>query len=563
MTRVATQAVNIAHQLPLFASEMDVADTVRFASAKAPYHWQDKAVREIQSAKQDGIDQAWFILNMASTGCGKTTANAKLMQALSPDGKVMRYTLALGLRSLTLQTGSEYRERMHLTKDELAVIIGSQAIEALYQQEKNENTESEQKSSPCEIGGSGEEELLEDMLSFEDNFTHDQLKYLDIYLDGRKNPQAKKNGAFLFKPVLVATIDQIIRATEVTRGGKGLLPFLRMMSADLVIDEVDDFSPEDLTAVARLVHLAGVLGRNVILSSATIPPDLAQGMYQAYQDGLCCYNAFSDQAKSMTAVWVDEFRSASSAIPLQQPNQYGLAHKNFIEKRVKKLRTQVVKRKAVVISCQPQATKELSWQSYVEAMKQAVQQLHSNHHVIDEKTGKEVSFGLVRLANINPCVNMTLSLLSADWPDDTAVFLMCYHSRQVLLLRHEQETYLDYVLRRKHEKEKRVSFQDTVLRAHLDRNQKQRCIFLVIATPVEEIGRDHDFDWAIVEPSSYRSIIQLAGRVYRHRPCLQDISAPNIGVMQFNWKGMANPGQRVVFCRPGFEKNSALSVAEP
>lgn len=256
----------------------------------------------------------------------------------------------------------------------------------------------------------------------------------------------------------------------------------------------------------------------------------------------------------MTAVWVDEFRSASSAIPLQQPNQYGLAHKNFIEKRVKKLRTQVVKRKAVVIPCQPQATKELSWQSYVEAMKQAVQQLHSNHHVIDEKTGKEVSFGLVRLANINPCVNMTLSLLSADWPDDTAVFLMCYHSRQVLLLRHEQETYLDYVLRRKHEKEKRVSFQDTVLRAHLDRNQKQRCIFLVIATPVEEIGRDHDFDWAIVEPSSYRSIIQLAGRVHRHRPCLQDISAPNIGVMQFNWKGMANPGQRVVFCRPGFEK---------
>lgn len=127
---------------------------------------------------------------------------------------------------------------------------------------------------------------------------------------------------------------------------------------------MDDFLPEDLTAVARLVHLAGVLGRNVILSSATIPPDLTQGMYRAYQDGLCCYNAFSDQAKTMTAVWVDEFRSASSAIPLQQPNQYGLAHKNFIEKRVKKLRTQVVKRKAVVIPCQPQATKNLSWQSY-------------------------------------------------------------------------------------------------------------------------------------------------------------------------------------------------------
>lgn len=559
LTRVAAQAVNIAHQLPLFVGEMDVTDTVRFTPAKAPYQWQDKAVREIQAAKQEGAEQAWFILNMASTGCGKTTANAKLMQALSPDGKSMRYTLALGLRSLTLQTGSEYRERMHLTKDELAVIIGSSAVEELYRQEKQSDAAdtvvSEEKGSSCEIGGSGEEELLEDMLSFEENFTHEQLKYLDIYLDGRRNPQARKNGAFLFKPVLVATIDQIIRATEVTRGGRGLLPFLRIMSADLVIDEVDDFSPENLTAVARLVHLAGMLGRNVILSSATIPPDLAQGMYQAYQDGLCCYNAFSDQAKSMTAVWVDEFRSASSAIPLQQPNQHGLAHKNFIEKRVKKLRTQVVKRKAVVLPCQPQATKETSWQSYVVVTQQAVLQLHEVHHVVDEKTGKEVSFGLIRFANINPCVNMALSLLSADWPDDTAVFLMCYHSRQVLLLRHEQETYLDHVLRRKQEKEAPVSFQDTVLRDHLDRSQKQRCIFLVIATPVEEIGRDHDFDWAIVEPSSYRSIIQLAGRVYRHRPCLQDISAPNIGVMQFNWQGMVNSGQRAVFCRPGFEKN--------
>ena len=555
LTRVAAQAVNIAHQLPLFASEMDVADTVRFTPSKAPYQWQDKAVREIQSTNQNGMEQAWFILNMASTGCGKTTANAKLMQALSPDGKAMRYTLALGLRSLTLQTGSEYQERMHLTKDELAVIIGSSAVEELYHQEQQSDAaDSEEKGSPCDIGGSGEEELLEDMLSFEDNFTHEQLKYLDIYLDGRRNPQAKKNGAFLFKPVLVATIDQIIRATEVTRGGKGLLPFLRMMSADLVIDEVDDFSPEDLTAVARLVHLAGMLGRNVILSSATIPPDLAQGLYQAYQDGLCCYNAFSDQAKTMTAVWVDEFRSASAVIPLQQPNQYRLAHESFIEKRVKKLRTQVVKRKAFVIPCQPQATKETSWQSYVVAIQQAVLQLHGAHHVVDEKTDKEVSFGLVRFAHIDPCVNMALSLLSADWPDDTAVFLMCYHSRQVLLLRHEQEAYLDYVLRRKQEKGERVVFQDNVLRTHLDRGQKQRCIFFVIATPVEEIGRDHDFDWAIVEPSSYRSIIQLAGRVHRHRPCLQDISVPNIGVMQFNWKGMANPGQRAVFCRPGFEK---------
>ena len=65
---------------------------------------------------------------------------------------------------------------------------------------------------------------------------------------------------------------------------------------------------------------------------------------------------------------MDEFRSASAVIPLQQPNQYRLAHESFVEKRVKNLQAQVVKRKAVLIPCQPQTTKEQSWQSYVAAI---------------------------------------------------------------------------------------------------------------------------------------------------------------------------------------------------
>ena len=111
LIRVAAQAVNIAHQLPLFASEMDVADTVRFTLAKAPYQWQDKAVRKIQSTKQDGMEQAWFILNMASTGCGKTTANAKLMQALSPDGK----TCDSSARPPRNHEGRPSHEQLHIS----------------------------------------------------------------------------------------------------------------------------------------------------------------------------------------------------------------------------------------------------------------------------------------------------------------------------------------------------------------------------------------------------------------------------------------------------------------
>ena len=557
LVKVAEQAVKIVHHLPLFAAEMSQAENIRFPHSKGPYLWQEKAVEAVRQSKKEKTEHAYFILNMASTGCGKTTANAKIMQALSKDGKSMRYTLALGLRSLTLQTGTEYKERMHLSDDELAVIIGSRAVQALYQQDQQSKKEKSTQSvdAACEYGGAGEEELLSDFVSFEDNFSQGQLDYLKLFLDGRKNKQAKKNGAYLFKPVLVTTIDQIIGVTETTRGGRGLLPFLRLLSSDLVIDEIDDFSPEDLIAIARLVHMAGVFGRNIVLSSATIPPDLALGLYQSYQDGLVCYNAFADEKKTLQAMWVDEFRSECSRIPLNDVKSYAEQHEAFVKKRAKKLSTQIIKRKAKLISCQPQENVEKAWQLYVKAIQHAVLSLHAEHHVEDKQTKKKVSFGLLRFANIDPCVNMSISLAKTDWGKDTAIYLMCYHSRQVLLLRHEQERYLDSVLRRKQEQGDIVDFKDKIVRQKLTQTSADHVIFLVVSTPVEEIGRDHDFDWAVIEPSSYRSIIQLAGRIRRHRPLPYDIVQPNIGVMEFNWRAMRNPHtQNSVFEHPGFEK---------
>lgn len=573
LVAVSQQAVRIIRHLPLFAKEMDCVEYVRFPRAKGPYRWQDKAVEKIRQSREAENASAYFVLNMASTGCGKTTANAKIMQALSEDGKSMRYTLALGLRSLTLQTGAEYRERMHLDNSALAVIIGSSAVQSLDEQNRQKKTEkkdslawqkqdrqekSEKKVSSIsqkqEYGGSGEEELLSESLHFEDAFSTDQLEYLDIFLNGDKNRQSKKNEAYLFKPVLVSTIDQIIGVTEATRGGRGLLPFLRLLSSDLVIDEIDDFSPEDLTAIARLVHLVGMFGRNIVLSSATIPPDLAIGLYQAYADGLFCYNAFADTPKVLQAVWVDEFRSACRNLS-KEHKPYADLHEAFIQKRVEKLGEQIVKRQGKILTCQPQNTKEEAWNLYVKVIQQAVLDFHEKHHVVDKKTEKTVSFGLLRFANIDPCVNMAISLAEADWPDGTAVYLMCYHSRQVLLLRHEQEKYLDSVLKRKDQQGDVVDLKDQIVREKLDATKASKVVFLVVSTPVEEIGRDHDFDWAIIEPSSYRSIIQLAGRIRRHRPLKQNIDNPNIGILEYNWLGMQSSDEKsCVFIRPGFEQ---------
>ena len=92
------------------------------------------------------------------------------------------------------------------------------------------------------------------------------------------DPQVR---SLLAAPLLVCTIDHLTPATESERGGRQIAPMLRLMSGDLVLDEPDDFDINDLPALTRLVHWAGLLGARVLLSSATLPPALVQGLFEA------------------------------------------------------------------------------------------------------------------------------------------------------------------------------------------------------------------------------------------------------------------------------------------
>ena len=149
MTGVSDQALRVAHLLPRFAEEMEKTYDVKALKKRSPgkFSWQDKAAETIRNFRKDrGEDQVSFVVNIASTGCDKTFANAKIMRALSPGGDSLRYILALGLRTLTLQTGDEYRERIKLSKDDLAVLIGSKAVLELHEGDK----ELEEKRSAME-----------------------------------------------------------------------------------------------------------------------------------------------------------------------------------------------------------------------------------------------------------------------------------------------------------------------------------------------------------------------------------------------------------------------------
>ena len=100
--------------------------------------------------------------------------------------------------------------------------------------------------------------------------------------------------ALLSAPLLVCTIDHLTPATESQRGGRQIAPMLRLMSGDLVLDEPDDFDIDDLPALTRLVHWAGLLGSRVLLSSATLPPAAGQRSIRGLPVG---ENALSAQSR--------------------------------------------------------------------------------------------------------------------------------------------------------------------------------------------------------------------------------------------------------------------------
>jgi|GEM_PF-6125460 len=66
--------------------------------------------------------------------------------------------------------------------------------------------------------------------------------------------------------MLVYTVDYIVPAPESYCAGRQIAPVLRLMSSDLILNELDDYDLNDLPAFPRLVYWEGVLDYRVVLS---------------------------------------------------------------------------------------------------------------------------------------------------------------------------------------------------------------------------------------------------------------------------------------------------------
>jgi CRISPR-associated endonuclease/helicase Cas3 len=544
---VQVYAGDIAHALPGLTEALPrLGDHPKFYERSAEaFAWQNDAFALAERLREPSARQGFFGVNMASTGCGKTLANGRILYALADPQRGARFTVALGLRTLTLQTGDAYRERLHLGPEQLAVLVGGLATRALH----DGPTDDEEKAQ-SDNGSESSAPLLP---------AHHQVHYrgalasgpLLDWLDGHS-----KAARLLNAPVLACTIDHLMPATEGWRGGHQIAPMLRLMTADLILDEPDDFGIEDLPALTRLVHWAGLLGSRVLLSSATLPPALVEGLFQAYRQGRSDYQRNrlnSEEPLPVCCAWFDEFNTQSG--DYHSGEDYSAAHRCFVERRLPRLAEAKIRRRAIIkpLPIKPKQPREQICRELAALLRDALHILHSHHHSIDPKTGKRVSFGLIRMANIDPLFEVARELFRLGAQAGCRIHLCVYHSRHPPPVRAAIERELDRALKRT---DPDAVFNRTHIRQRLDGCAESDHIFVVLATAVAEVGRDHDYDWAIVEPSSMRSFIQLAGRVRRHRvfECSED--RPNIYLLDTNIRHLAGYSDGLAFLRPGFENSS-------
>lgn len=562
---VANLSARFARLLPKMVDELPAINHHKPFTKRTTidrFQWQNHAYDIAKHNQSLSDEQGFFGVNMASTGCGKTLANGRIMYALANPKRGVRFTIALGLRVLTLQTGKALREKLQLGDEHLAILVGGRATQTLFELENEEKLQKSNLEQQSISKDNLEQEGSESIESLVDD-------YVDVAESGIADSELgtivenSKARQLIYAPIVTCTIDHIIQASECIRGGKYIAPTLRLLTSDLILDEPDDFDQNDLPALARLVYLAGLYGSKVLLSSATLTPDLIAGLFAAYQAGRKIWNQ-NHQRKNDSIVcgWFDEYQQSITQIT--DNAAFSQQHQLFVSERINELAKGEVRRQGYILELldyqhKKPENEKLNYYLLANQLLRQSYDFHLNHHQLDEKTQKQISIGLIRFAHTEDVIALTKQIYQqTDLAVDTQFHIVVYHARQLLLLRNQLEQKLDRILNRTDPKA--IFKQPEIIEAIKDSDKKNH-IFIVIGTPVTEVGRDHDYDWAIIEPSSMRSIIQLVGRVWRHRPN-KVAKSPNVAILGSNIEsikqGVNYGAGSACFCKPGFEQKPFL-----
>jgi CRISPR-associated endonuclease/helicase Cas3 len=514
------------------------------------FQWQNVCADTLE-AEQLKDRLPTLVINIAGTGCGKTRMNMRAIAALRPpdsDGsqEPLRVATAMNLRTLTLQTRDAYAEQLELGPEQLACVLGSRIAVRLHDAGK--------RSAELIDENENEDENEPEDIYISDGLGSEPPPWLAGFME--KKPVLRP---LIMSPVVVSTIDFLINAGEPHKQGNHGLAMLRMMHSDLVLDEIDAYDPKAMVAVARLVTASAMWGRHVIASSATLSPPVAKVLFDAFALGIQLHNVLDGKQTKWRQAIIDD-RVAPLVTTCDTAADFVCAFNGHISGMMASMGRQ--RFRPAELQAVARAGGAAQGDDHIfDAIKTACARLHDRHAWTAPTNSAgycgKISIGLVRMANIRSAIEVARRL-AASLPH---VRVCCYHSQVGLLQRWNIERILDSILTRKKETWAERTVQSNsvleVLREGLSEGAKSISM-IVVATPVEEIGRDHDFDWAVIEPSSCQSIVQTAGRVNRHR--LVEVDSPNIAVLQFNRRECTKRNEDdPVFCRPGLESTSSTS----
>ncbi|MBF0372598.1 MAG: hypothetical protein HQL39_04185, partial [Alphaproteobacteria bacterium] len=513
------------------------------AAPDSRFRWQVASVQATRAAFDGRPRAGFFGVMTAQTGFGKTRAAPAVIAALPGP---FRVNVALGLRSLTLQTRDAWvaRSGLGIPAEQVAMAMGPPFPHApLAVDEAEAGTadlgtaaDAPDYAAPVVAGRAGAEDLPAPIRDY-------------------RAGQRERLTRMLATPALICTIDTLMPAAHPLRGGH-LAAMMRLASADLIVDEIDLYDESDLVAVARMVHLAGCFGRRVLIASATVGPVAVRAMRDAYLSGWRVHAALHglDATDVVHGFYGDAPNAVLAASEPGAEGRDALLRRAY-DALVAGIDGAPVTRRVGVLDVSDRADRK----AFNQRLFEGCLDLHRRNRVIDPRTGRGVSIGIVRWANIGPCRQFAKLLFNREpTPGGPIVKVVCYHGRMLVAARWRVEQVLDRLLLRKGDVDPLPS--QAEIRAVLDDGGTDDLMVIVAATPVEEVGRDHDYDWALIEPSSTRSIAQMAGRIRRHRH--GPWSEPNILLFSRPIRGFESK-QGEVYVHPGVETKAFKAPNHP
>ncbi len=535
-------------------------------SGSPQFLWQAEAA-QVARAMCERNEGGFFACLMAGTGTGKTRgaptilANAA-MGDTRPERRYLRMGLGLGLRVLAKQSAEEYVADLGFRNEDVSVLIGQPPLDfdpCGRNEQKHDNrmgsesliklpdwlhVEHATGDVPRE-GDSGEADWLRSLSIDTDNSLP---AFCDLILR-HAGKRAAVGRRLLAPPIMVGTIDHLMGVASPVNS-RFLIQSLRLLTSDLILDEIDQFDGEDIAAIGRLVFQAGASGRRVIIMSATLTPDIAEALHTAYERG------WTEFARTQGLSAHVNLLCTSDAPKSCFTNEDGRGLSQVISEcqgvTLDGIRsTPAARRGEILPPC-------CNWQELVRQIDAGCTRMHGLNAA--EIEGVRVSAGMVRMTRIAHTAALAAQLPSGRRDDGRLRVVLCLHSQFPRLHRAWIEDRLKRALTRKGDDPdmglRSLCYKERLFERAVETGAHEIEI-VVVTSPVIETGNDLDFDYAILDPNSTRAIIQAAGRVRRHRAAKGN--HPNVLIL--GRSPIVMQDERLI--RPGVETRPAEETKVP